>query len=61
MTGLIDLLRRHLVSDAPPLTRAERWRSTIAAITAVTSGSRAVTTAACPAVTGRSARASSSG
>lgn len=30
MTGLIDLLRRHLVSDAPPLTRAERWRSTIA-------------------------------
>jgi hypothetical protein len=30
MNGLIDLLRRHLVSDAPPLTRAERWRSTIA-------------------------------
>jgi CBS domain-containing membrane protein len=32
MTGLIDLLRRHLVSDAPPLSRAERWRSTIAGL-----------------------------
>jgi CBS domain-containing membrane protein len=30
MNGLIDLLRRHLVSDAPPMTRDERWRSTIA-------------------------------
>lgn len=30
MTGLPELLRRHLVSDAPPLSRAERWRSTLA-------------------------------
>jgi len=30
MTGLTELLRRHLVSDAPPLSRAERWRSTLA-------------------------------
>jgi CBS domain-containing membrane protein len=30
MNDLIHLLRRHLVSDAPPLTHTERWRSAIA-------------------------------
>ncbi|AOF80851.1 CBS domain protein [Methyloversatilis sp. RAC08] len=32
MTGLTELLRRHLVSDAPPLSPAERWRSTLAGL-----------------------------
>ncbi|WP_018410987.1 HPP family protein [Methyloversatilis thermotolerans] len=30
MSALPSLLRRYLVSDAPPLSRAERWRSTLA-------------------------------